>query len=71
MFYVPHIDYAFDSVEYIMRDIKDGWLIRYIHKTLKTINSVGRVSRLHRESQRFESVITNSFTKTCLGSSVG
>ena len=31
MFYVPHIDYAFDSVEYIMRDVKNGWLIRYIH----------------------------------------
>ena len=31
MFYVPHIDYAFDSIEYIMRDVKNGWLIRYIH----------------------------------------
>ena len=31
MFYVPHIDYAFSSVEYIMRDVKNGWLIRYIH----------------------------------------
>jgi len=31
MFYVPNIDLAFNSVEYIMRDINYGWLIRYIH----------------------------------------
>lgn len=31
MFYSPHIDIAFDSVEYIMRDISYGWLIRYLH----------------------------------------
>jgi len=31
MFYTPHIDYAFDSVEHIMRDISYGWLIRYLH----------------------------------------
>lgn len=31
MFYVPHIDIAFNSVEYIMREVPYGWLIRYIH----------------------------------------
>lgn len=31
MHYSPHIDLAFNSVEYIMRDVKNGWLIRYIH----------------------------------------
>ena len=31
MFYTPHIDYAFNSVEHIMRDISYGWLIRYLH----------------------------------------
>ncbi len=31
MHYTPHIDHAFDSVEYIMRDVHYGWLIRYIH----------------------------------------
>jgi ubiquinol-cytochrome c reductase cytochrome b subunit len=31
MFYVPHIDYAFNSIEHIMRDVNYGWLIRYIH----------------------------------------
>jgi len=31
MHYVPHIDYAFFSVEHIMRDVNYGWLIRYIH----------------------------------------
>jgi ubiquinol-cytochrome c reductase cytochrome b subunit len=31
MNYTPHVDYAFDSVERIMRDVNYGWLIRYIH----------------------------------------
>jgi quinol-cytochrome oxidoreductase complex cytochrome b subunit len=31
MFYTPHVDYAFDSIERIMRDVNYGWLIRYIH----------------------------------------
>ncbi len=31
MHYTPHIDYAFDSIEHIMRDVHYGWLIRYIH----------------------------------------
>jgi len=31
MYYTPHIDYAFDSVEYIMRAVNYGWLLRYTH----------------------------------------
>lgn len=31
MHYTAHIDYAFNSVEHIMRDVNYGWLIRYIH----------------------------------------
>ncbi|MEM1139669.1 MAG: cytochrome b N-terminal domain-containing protein [Pseudomonadota bacterium] len=31
MHYVPHADYAFRSVEHIMRDVNHGWLIRYVH----------------------------------------
>ena len=31
MHYTPHIDYAFISVEHIMRDVNYGWLLRYIH----------------------------------------
>ena len=31
MSYTAHTDYAFDSVERIMRDVNHGWLIRYIH----------------------------------------
>lgn len=31
MHYTPHVDYAFASVEHIMRDVKNGWLIRYAH----------------------------------------
>ncbi len=31
MQYTAHVDYAFASVERIMRDVNYGWLIRYIH----------------------------------------
>lgn len=31
MHYTPHVDLAFNSVEHIMRDVNNGWLIRYIH----------------------------------------
>ena len=31
MFYVPSVESAFSSVQYIMRDVNYGWLIRYIH----------------------------------------
>ncbi len=33
MKYVPSADEAFRSVEYIMRDVEYGWLIRYMHST--------------------------------------
>ncbi|MEM8820863.1 MAG: cytochrome b N-terminal domain-containing protein, partial [Pseudomonadota bacterium] len=33
MHYTPHVDYAFGSVEHIMRNVNGGWLIRYIHMT--------------------------------------
>ncbi len=33
MFYKPDAALAFDSVEYIMRDVNWGWLIRYMHST--------------------------------------
>src|SRR5246500_3923545 len=31
MQYTPHADYAFDSVERIMRDVNWGWMLRYAH----------------------------------------
>lgn len=33
MSYKPDADLAFASVEYIMRDVEWGWLIRYLHST--------------------------------------
>ncbi len=27
----PHVDFAFKSVEHIMRDVNYGWLLRYLH----------------------------------------
>jgi ubiquinol-cytochrome c reductase cytochrome b subunit len=31
MHYTPNVDFAFNSVEHIMRDVNGGWLIRYSH----------------------------------------
>ena len=31
MHYTPNIFEAFDSIEHIMRDVNNGWLIRYLH----------------------------------------
>lgn len=33
MFYTPTSEQAFASVEYIMRDVNYGWLLRYMHST--------------------------------------
>jgi ubiquinol-cytochrome c reductase cytochrome b subunit len=33
MYYKPDANLAFDSIEYIMRDVSWGWLIRYMHST--------------------------------------
>src|SRR5262249_11606876 len=33
MHYTPQVDFAFDSVERIMRDVNYGWLLRYLHAT--------------------------------------
>lgn len=33
MSYNPSAEGAFDSVEYIMRDVEYGWLLRYLHST--------------------------------------
>jgi ubiquinol-cytochrome c reductase cytochrome b/c1 subunit len=31
MHYTPHVDFAFKSIEEIMRDVNYGWLLRYLH----------------------------------------
>ena len=31
MHYQPHVDFAFNSVEHIMRDVNAGWALRYTH----------------------------------------
>jgi ubiquinol-cytochrome c reductase cytochrome b subunit len=31
MYYIPHTELAFLSVEYIMRDVNSGWFLRYLH----------------------------------------
>jgi len=31
MHYTPHINFAFNSIEHIMRDINNGWFLRYMH----------------------------------------
>lgn len=33
MFYTPTAEHAFASIEYIMREVPYGWLLRYLHST--------------------------------------
>ena len=35
--YIPHMAYAFDSIEHIMRELNFGWLMRYSHANGVTI----------------------------------
>jgi ubiquinol-cytochrome c reductase cytochrome b subunit len=37
MHYTPHVDFAFDSVEHIMREVRYGWLMRYIHSNMASM----------------------------------
>ncbi|MFK7761892.1 MAG: cytochrome bc complex cytochrome b subunit [Roseobacter sp.] len=32
MHYTPHVDYAFSSVEHIMRNVNGGYMLRYMHQ---------------------------------------
>ena len=34
MHYTPHVDFAFNSVEHIMRDVNYGWALRYAHANI-------------------------------------
>lgn len=34
MHYSPNILEAFNSIEHIMRDVKNGWLVRYLHSNI-------------------------------------
>ena len=34
MHYTPHVDFAFNSVEHIMRDVNYGWALRYTHANI-------------------------------------
>ena len=40
MSYTAHVDYAFSSVERIMRDVNHGWMIRYIHMNTANFSSL-------------------------------
>lgn len=31
MHYIPSADLAFSSIEHIMRDVRHGWFLRYLH----------------------------------------
>ena len=33
MHYTPHVDLAFNSVEHIMRNVNNGWILRYTHRS--------------------------------------
>lgn len=48
MQYTPHVDYAFDSVERIMRDVNGGWLIRYTHMNMASFFFIAVIIHIFR-----------------------
>src|SRR3546814_4387869 len=58
MFYKPSAAEAFGSVEYIMRDVQWGWLIRYMHST--------GASRSEEHTSELPSLLRNSYDVFCL-----
>ena len=38
MHYQPHVDFAFNSVEHIMRDVNNGWAVRYTHANVASFS---------------------------------
>ena len=48
MHYTPHIDLAFSSVEHIMRDVNNGWLIRYTHANVASMFFIAVYSHIFR-----------------------
>ena len=51
MHYTPHVDLAFASVEHIMRDVNNGWLIRYIHANGK-LNVLSTKQKRTKQNKR-------------------
>ncbi len=48
MHYTPHIFLAFDSVEHIMRDVNNGWILRYVHANTASLFFIAVYSHIFR-----------------------
>lgn len=48
MFYTAHVDYAFDSIQNIMRHIRWGWMMRFIHINGATLFFVALYAHIAR-----------------------
>jgi len=48
MHYTPHVDYAFASVEHIIRDVNYGWFLRYTHANGASMFFIAVYSHLFR-----------------------
>lgn len=48
MHYTPHVELAFASVEHIMRDVNNGWILRYVHANCASIFFICLYSHIFR-----------------------
>uniref|UniRef100_F2YMP2 Cytochrome b n=1 Tax=Selaginella moellendorffii TaxID=88036 RepID=F2YMP2_SELML len=48
MHYTPHVDHAFSSVEHIMREVRAGWWLRYLHATGASVFFIAVYSHMFR-----------------------
>nr|QQO99825.1 apocytochrome b [Selaginella nipponica] len=48
MHYTPHVDLAFSSVEHIMREVRAGWWLRYLHANGASLFFIAVYSHMFR-----------------------
>ena len=65
MHYTPHVDLAFLSVEHIMRDVNNGWLIRYLHANGASMFFIVVYAHLFRYSNNFWCFFSYALRSSC------
>ena len=56
MHYIPNVDLAFTSVEHIMRDVNNGWAVRYTHANVASFFFIFVYAQTHPSFPYFHSL---------------
>jgi quinol-cytochrome oxidoreductase complex cytochrome b subunit len=64
MHYQAHVDFAFNSVEHIMRDVNSGWVVRYVHANTASFFFIfvyAQLNYLNLNNYQYLSLFTSPF----------